>query len=115
MAIVTLTINGRSYEVTCDDGQESHLTKLAEHIDDRVQELAAAVGQVGEARLLVMASLLLADELYEAYKEVHALKSGVTGDGEDAGSVDPTAIQAFESCAARIEAIAARLAGAPGP
>lgn len=115
MAIVTLTINGRSYEMTCDDGQESHLTKLAEHIDERVQELAGAVGQVGEARLLVMASLLLADELYEAYKEVHALKSGVAGDEDDGEAAEPAAVLAFDACAQRIEALAARLEGAAGP
>ena len=113
MAIVTLTINGRSYEMTCDDGQENHLTKLAAHIDERVQELAGAVGQVGEARLLVMASLLLADELYEAYKEVHALKAGMAGDEEeDLGSAT---VLAFDACAERIEAIAARLEGSAGP
>lgn len=110
MALITLSINGRTYEMTCDDGQEAHLTKLAEHIDERVQELAAAVGQVGEARLLVMASLLLADELYDAYKQVHALKAGAdeAGDEPDPGQ----AAEMFDACACRIEAMAERLEGA---
>ena len=70
MALVTVTINGRDYEVACDDGQEAHLSRLGTYVDKRVGELTAAVGQVGEARLLVMASLLLADELSDAYSEL---------------------------------------------
>lgn len=110
MAVISLTINGRSYEVTCDDGQEPHLEKLAEYIDEKVRELAASVGQVGEPRLLVMASLLIADELFDAYRELHSLASkqaGEAGVEEDAG-----AAEALDACARRIESIAARLAGA---
>jgi cell division protein ZapA len=105
MAQISLTINDRSYDVTCDDGQEGHLRKLAEHLDDRVRELAGAVGQVGEGRLLVMASLVVADELFEAYKQIHALKAGAE---PEAG----TTAETLEACAQRIEAIAARLGGA---
>ncbi len=76
MTQISLTINDRAYDVTCDDGQEGHLRKLAEHLDERVRDLAVAVGQVGEGRLLVLASLVVADELFEAYKELHALKAG---------------------------------------
>ncbi|MBT6885140.1 MAG: cell division protein ZapA, partial [Rhodospirillaceae bacterium] len=53
MAQVTVDINERSYQIACDDGQEAHLTRLGNYIDNRVQELIAAVGQVGDARLLV--------------------------------------------------------------
>ena len=66
MALVTVTINGRDYEIACDDGQEAHLSRLGTYVDKRIGELVAAVGQVGGARLLVMASLLLADELSDA-------------------------------------------------
>ena len=59
MAHVTVTINGRQYQVACDDGQEAHLSRLGKYVDNRVQELVAAVGQAGDARLLVMVSLLL--------------------------------------------------------
>ena len=63
MAQVDVTINDRSYRIACDDGQDVHVTQLADYVDRRVQELVSAVGQVGDARLLVMASLLIADEL----------------------------------------------------
>ena len=71
----SIIIHSRRDEVACDDGQEAHLSQLAAYVDKRVGELVAAVGQVGDARLLVMATLLVADELSDAYAEVEALKS----------------------------------------
>ncbi|MCW8835585.1 MAG: cell division protein ZapA [Rhodospirillales bacterium] len=67
MAHVSITVNARKYEIACDDGQEAHLRRLAEYVDKRVEELVAAVGQIGDTRLMLMASLLLADELSDAY------------------------------------------------
>ena len=118
MPEISLSINERNYQMTCDDGQEEHLRALASHLDERIQGLVAAVGQVGEGRLLVMASLMVADELFEAYKENHALKAanggaapegaGEEGAGE-AGAGEAAAAAALENCAQRIESIAARL------
>ncbi len=107
MPEISLNINERTYQVTCDDGQEDHLRRLAGHLDERLQGLIGAVGQVGEGRLLVMASLMVADELFEAYKENHELKAASGGPGQ-AGA----AAAALEACAQRIETIAARLGGA---
>ena len=59
MAQITVSINNRVYEIACDDGQEEHLARLGTYIDSKVTELAASIGQVGDARLLVMASLLI--------------------------------------------------------
>lgn len=74
MAQVSVRINGRHYQVACEDGQEAHLQKLAAYIDERVSELVRDVGQVGDARLLVMAALLIADELADAYDELEELR-----------------------------------------
>ncbi len=122
MPEISLNINERTYQVTCDDGQEDHLRQLAGHLDERIQGLVGAVGQVGESRLLVMASLMVADELFEAYKEIHALKAADGSAGQEdagagqadasAGQEDAGAAAALETCAQRIETIAARLAAA---
>ena len=109
MPEISLNINERNYQVTCDDGQEAHLRKLAGHLDERIQGLVGAVGQVGEGRLLVMASLMVADELFEAYKENHALKAATGGAAPES---EGAAAAALETCAQRIETIAARLGGA---
>lgn len=93
MAEQEITINGRNYLVACEDGQEEALMRLAGHLDGRVRELEHAVGKVGEARLLVMTALLLADEL-----------EATRGEGGD-----PTAVAALSASARRIEAIARRI------
>lgn len=66
MAQVDIGINGQSYRIACDDGQEEHVSHLAKYLDHRVGELVESVGQVGEARLLLLAALLVIDELAEA-------------------------------------------------
>jgi len=104
MAQVEVTVNGRSYRIACDDGQEDHLIELAGFVDRKVAELVSAVGQVGDARLLVMASLLIADELSETYA---ALKEGQGG-----ASVEAHEAELANRLAERIERIAARLSPA---
>ena len=73
MAQVTLRINGYAYTVGCQDGEEQHLKAMASEVERRIESVKAAAGQSGEARMLVMASLLMADDLYEMGK---ALRSG---------------------------------------
>lgn len=100
MGQVSLKINGRSYEITCDDGQEEHLREVGAYFDSRVRELAGAVGQVGEGRLLVIAGLLVADELFDAKEKLAGLAA--RDDGEAASSLD--------AAAERIDALARKLA-----
>ncbi len=108
MAHVSVTINNRKYPIACDDGQEAHLSRLAAYVDRRIGELVAAVGQVGDAHLLVMASLLVADELSDAYTELDSVRSG--DDGAAARrDLDELLGSRMETLAGRIEGIAARL------
>ncbi len=67
---VEITINGRQYRVACEDGQESHLTNLANYFDDKMASLIDEVGQIGDTSLMVMAGLLIADELSDANQEL---------------------------------------------
>jgi cell division protein ZapA len=106
MAQVNLQINGRDYLIACEDGEEKHLTFLAEYINGQVEGLVENVGQVGEARLLLMASLLVADELAETSQELDAIKDGATAAPDPDGVVDR---EALDKLSARIENIAARL------
>ena len=104
MAKVTLTINRRNYDISCDNGEEVQLTRLGEYVNRRVDELVAKVGQVGDARLLVMACLLLADELSEVYTELDVVKE------EKINSPQNTvAERELELIALRIESIAEKL------
>lgn len=74
MSDVTVTINRRSYQIACDEGQEDHLRRLASIVDKRVEELVNAMGQIGDQRLVVMASLLLADEVADVRGEIEQLE-----------------------------------------
>ena len=118
MAQVEVSINGRNYEIACDDGQEPHLAQLGEYVDRRVKELVTAVGQVGDSRLLVMASLLIADELAETYAE---LKKAPTPEEASAaasastGEIEDRIAEIVDAAAARIEAATAGLVGGASP
>lgn len=68
MGQVTVQIAGRSYKLLCRDGEEDHLTALAGHIEGKAADLTAALGAMSEPRLLLMAGLQVADELFEARK-----------------------------------------------
>jgi len=70
MALVTVMINGYPHSVGCEDGQESHLTAMAADVDRRVQYLKTMGGQTGEAGLLVLAALMLADEVHDLHADL---------------------------------------------
>lgn len=106
MGQVDITINGRSYEIACDDGQEDHVRQLGDYVDRRVQELIGTVGQVGDARLLVMSSLLVADELSEAYATLE--QRPPDSESSESRATDALA-DAIETLAKRVESIAANL------
>lgn len=106
MPQVNVRINGYSYTVGCEDGQEQHLVAMAREVENRIDSIKALGGQSGEARLLVLAALLMADEL-------HDLK--VEADGLRASSSKPARIKSdgdakrIAKLAARAEQIAAQL------
>jgi cell division protein ZapA len=106
MPTVDVTINGRQHQVGCDEGQETRLKRLAAYVDGRVGELARQQGQVGDARLLLLAGLLIAEELSDAYDEIKRLKAGA-GDAQHQDEQDAAA--AIERVAQRLEQLAASL------
>src|SRR6266550_3820213 len=119
MPLVNVLVNGRAYTVACDEGEEDHLRELGQYLDKRVRELSASVGQVADSRLLLMAGLVIADELSDALakveerdKELTALKSSQALATETLANDDERAAMALEFAASRLEAIAARLPSA---
>lgn len=73
MEEVTITVSGRHYKIVCDEGQQESLISLGEYVDTRAKELTAAVGQVSEPLLLVMACLTIADELSDKNAEIEEI------------------------------------------
>ncbi len=103
MAQVTLRINGYAYPVGCEDGQEEHLQVMAAQVEERITRIKKMAGQSGESRLLVLAALLMADELHDlgiALKDARAGKQPPR---------DPAIGRRLAQLAEQAEGIAARL------
>lgn len=100
MASVEVEIASRKYSVACRDGEEAHLRSVAAIVDSKAQDAAAALGSLSEARQLLFASLLLADELKEH-------RSGQASAAPAAPSeTDPALVEALERLAIRVESLA---------
>ena len=97
MAQVDITVNNQNFLIACEDGQEDRLMDLSKIVDDKVGELAAQVGQVGQTRLLVMAALVIADELDDLRETVKLTT---------VQNSDDTAVACIEELSRRIEKIA---------
>ena len=101
MSHVSVAINGRQYRMACEDGQEGHLMRLARDLDQRIEQLRARFGEIGDMRLTVMAALTVADELVEAGKRLRRLE------GEMAGLQDARVLAADRSQATQAAVAAA--------
>jgi len=97
MASVELEIGGRKYAIACRDGEEEHLRTVAETVDRKAKDAEVALGNMGEARQLLFASLLLADELQELRF------------GKAPAPPDPAVADALEQLAERMELLAQSL------
>jgi len=118
MAQVTVTIDGKAYRMACEEGQEEHLVDLAERFDRYVSHLKQSFGEIGDQRITVMAGIMVMDELSELQKRVHGLESEIatlrkTRDDAlmRADKHDAELTGAIAELAARIEMVAAKLAG----
>ena len=109
MGQVTVVLNGRTYRLECGEGEENHLIALAEYLGTHVEDMKRKFGQVGDDRLILMASLLVTDELWELRREMEALKATLATARRDRSVADETAKSAKADLAGRIEAVADRL------
>jgi cell division protein ZapA len=109
MAQVTLRINGYAYTVGCKDGEEQHLQAMAAEVDRRIETIKASAGPSGEARMLVMASLLMADDLYELNQALKVAQSGHQSGGPPAQPTDAKLGRRLGKLAKRAEDIAVEM------
>ena len=66
MAQAIVAISGRSYRISCREGEEARIAGLGNELAARADRLTAALGVMPESQLLIMTSLMLADELADA-------------------------------------------------
>jgi cell division protein ZapA len=116
MSHVNVTINGRQYRMACEEGQERRLLQLAETMEGRIGELRGKFGEIGDARLTVMAALMTADELLDANQrivrleeQVNALQDARFAAGERAKATQSAVASVLNSAAERLERMAQTL------
>ena len=107
MSQVSVTIDGRKYRLACNEGEEARLELLAGLIDDKIGEMRASFGEIGDQRLVIMAALTIADNLTEARDAVAAERKR----SEDAEKRAQALASRLDELGSRVESIAARLAG----
>lgn len=78
MSHINVTINARQYRMACEEGQEVRLLKLAESLETRIQSLRGKFGEIGDARLTVMAALTVCDELVDAGNRIRTMEQELT-------------------------------------
>ncbi len=102
MANVEVSLGGRSWPITCDDGQEERVRQLAGYVEGKLSKLRSTAPSVSDMHLLVMVSLLLADELFDA-------RTGTPSTEPLPGLHDVAAAETIARLAGRLESLAARL------
>jgi cell division protein ZapA len=110
MSHINVTINGRQYRMACEEGQEVRLLKLAESLETRIQSLRGKFGEIGDARLTVMAALTVCDELVDAGNRIRTMEQELTelrdfrnAAVERARLTQTAVVNALNSAAERIE------------
>ena len=109
MAHVTIKLNGYSYTVGCEDGQEQHLMAMADQVESRIESIKKLGGSSGEARLLVLTALLLADEIHDMRIEMEALRAAAINPPAAPAKSDVETNRRIRKLAVRAEQIAADL------
>ena len=107
---INVTINGRQYRMACEEGQEVRLLKLAESLETRIESLRGKFGEIGDARLTVMAALTVCDELIDAGNRIRTMEQELTelrdfrnAAVERARITQTAVVNALNSAAERIE------------
>jgi cell division protein ZapA len=116
MPHVSVTIAGRSYRMACDEGQEDHLIRLGGLLNDKIDELRQAFGEIGDMRLAVMAGITVADELSETQRrladaegELARLRQNGAGQSARLADVEERVAGALDDTARRLERLAEAL------
>ena len=107
-SVVTIRLNGHPYKIGCGAGEEEHVASLGREVEAVMQSLIASVGQIGEARLLAMVALILADraEVSSASKQQKDARPTLP----DVTANDDAAAEVLEDAAVRITTLASKLA-----
>jgi len=113
MAEVTIVIKGRQYDIACDDGQEDRVLRLASYIDSKIKMIARSGSAYNEPHLMVLTSLVLADELFEAKEAVEVNPVTVANDSSEntdkSSQDDSQIVEIIQGIVKKLDALSAKL------
>ncbi len=109
MGQVTVVIDGKSYRMACDDGQEAHLEGLAADFNGRVQQMRTSFGEIGDMRLTVMAAITTTDELVELKRKLALAEAEVARHRAEAAAAVGDEVERDRRTAETVSALAERV------
>ena len=118
MPHVTVLIDGKQFRLACEEGQEAHLSGLAESLDQRIKSLRGSFGEIGDLRLAIMAGLMLGDELVEEKRkgsvgmaDVSAGRAALMAERAELAGRDHEIAGMIDTLSERLERITRSLSG----
>jgi cell division protein ZapA len=122
MATIAVAVAGRTYRMSCNDGEEAQLERLAGIVEAKINEMKESFGEIGEQRITVMAAIALADETHDAREKaatalgaLDALRAERDAAREALAALEERACAALENAARRLRAAGEKLAGDETP
>ena len=115
-SVVTIRLNDHPYQIGCGAGEEDHVANLGAEVESIMQSLVGSVGQIGEARLLAMVALILADRASTAAAANGASNAAAPAappagtSADDASAAEHRAAALLEDAAAKIATLTSKLA-----
>ena len=116
MATAVVTIAGRTYRMSCADGEETRLEALARSVEEKIEAMRAGFGDIGEQRIVVMAAIAIADEAADARErvsrledETNSLKADLVSTRVAAQDLETRAIADLDHATRRLQQICADL------
>lgn len=105
MPDLMINIGGRGFSVSCQPGEEHFLSAAAAILDAEAQPILSQMGRLPEARMLLMAGLMIADRVAAQEDELRQLRARVAD--ADVPVIPPIVTESYAELAARVEAMAA--------
>jgi cell division protein ZapA len=109
MATAVVVIAGRTYRMSCEDGEEQRIEELARYVESKIKSMRESFGEIGEQRILVMAALAIADEATDAHSrageiesEIAALRAELAAARKANDAMSARATEALEEAARRL-------------
>lgn len=106
MPNVVITLQGRPYTIACDEGQERRVQQLALYVDQKLREIAKNGAAASEMYQMVLASIILSDELLTAREQLDGAAPETVQKAQRQQDVDVAAVQHLTS---RLEELATKL------